>query len=647
MSLCESPLSNRNHHCLKTADPGASRVSKSQLRKASLREREEAETLPSPGNRRGSDLTTLKRKLETNTTLYRTATFDRSAVNETARTVRLSISSDVPYLRSDFFGQPYYEVLDHSPGGIISDRLTSGAAVLFNHDRSQHLGRNISFENDGHKCSIVAKFSRSAFAEEKWRDVQDGILVDSSVGYEVLDVEELDQEIDGTPVYVVKWQPLEASLVTVPADLTVGVGREHQISHQPTNYMTPPTTTQPTNERTATQERERINAIRYAANRPTFQRFVTEADVQNAIDQGWSKKAFNEFLLERMGEGGPQLFMPETREFGAENTRTIASRIMSHRDVQRFLEGGRKRVSFELRDVRSFRETLTRVSNTIIGNSDVGATITRLPNVQGVAFERLVVADLCAPGSMDTSKVTYPRENSIAFAGTAAPVPEANRKPEQAFDLVPDEAAAKKIAAFTKITDEMFQDSPAAEAYIQNRLAFAVQKSEDNQLLQGDGLNANMRGIRSTPNVQVQQRGADIAPDAIRKGINLVETTTDFIVSGIVMHPTDWMNIQLLKDTQGRYLIGQAVVPDEFGHPRLAPTLWSRPIAISKSIPIGTSLVGAFATAAQVFRRLGMIIEMSNENEDDFIRNLITILAETRVALAVYSGAAFCDVTGL
>ncbi len=76
-------------------------------------------------------------------------------------------------------------------------------------------------------------------------------------------------------------------------------------------------------------------------------------------------------------------------------------------------------------------------------------------------------------------------------------------------------------------------------------------------------------------------------------------------------------------------------------------SLWGKPVVISKSIPVGTALVGAFDAAAQLFRRQGLVIQMTNSDVDDFRRNLICIRAEERLALAVYQGAAFCEITGL
>jgi HK97 family phage major capsid protein len=581
----------------------------------------------------------MKRKIETSKPLYRETTFDKSAINNVDRTVRLSVSSDEPYLRRDFFGAEYYEILDHSSSGVDESRLKAGTPLLFGHDTNLHLGRNVSFENSGHKISVTAKFSRSSFAEEKWQDVLDGILVDSSIGYQITDVTELDRSIDGVPCYSMKWLPLEASLVCVPADVTVGINR-NQRTHMETN------TTQEQKEehkRTKTQERERIQEIQAIAKRANN---VPAAEVERAINEEISVNAFRKLVFDKYYGTAKPIHTPMPGFTGNRmldgNAPSIAEQIVGHPEMRKTLEGGRKIVSFTLPGVRSFREALSRSTNV---TGDIGTTIQQLPGVQGVAYEVLTVADLLDSGTMDSGQINYPREGS--FTSEATTVTETAAKPSQDFDLVPDLAFAKKIAAFCKISTELLQDSPAAAAYINNRLGFAVLKAEDLQILRGDGLGSNMRGIHSTPGLGVQMKGADIAPDAIRRAINLVETTTDFYCTGIVLHPTDFMNIELLKDLQGRYLVQPVLIRGELGQMLLAPSLWGKPISISKSETQGTALVGAFRTAAQLFRRTGLLIESTNSNEDDFRRNLIAIRAELRAALAVYNGSAFCEVTGL
>ncbi len=163
----------------------------------------------------------MKTKLEAGQSLpiqYRSAQFDRGSVDEEKRTVDLSISSDEPYDR--WFGT---EILDHRAECIDLARMNAGAPLLYNHDRNAHLGRIVGCTTDGKTLRIKAKFSRSKFAEEKFQDVLDGILRETSVGYTVnkFDVDE-DEEI----YTATKWTPMEGSLVTIPADYTVGVGRD-------------------------------------------------------------------------------------------------------------------------------------------------------------------------------------------------------------------------------------------------------------------------------------------------------------------------------------------------------------------------------------------------------------------------------------
>ncbi len=143
------------------------------------------------------------------------------AVDAESRTVELSFSSDLPYKR--WWGT---EVLDHGDGADFS-RLNNAAALLWNHDWDKQIGVVESAQVDGSKGIAKVRFSKSAEGEEAWQDVQDGIKRNVSVGYRVLEmVLEKESEEDGEEYRVTKWAPYEISLVSVPADATVGVGRE-------------------------------------------------------------------------------------------------------------------------------------------------------------------------------------------------------------------------------------------------------------------------------------------------------------------------------------------------------------------------------------------------------------------------------------
>jgi HK97 family phage major capsid protein len=159
--------------------------------------------------------------------LFRAATIALEGEGESQK-FRMSISSDTPYKRYDWWAdEEYYEVLDHGPGGMDDTRLKAGLPILFNHDRNQHLGRATSFSNDGKKCDVEnIIWSGSEFAQQKKKDAESGALPDTSVGYQIEDEGECIGAKDGIPIYKFRWAPYEGSIVTIPADITVGVGRQ-------------------------------------------------------------------------------------------------------------------------------------------------------------------------------------------------------------------------------------------------------------------------------------------------------------------------------------------------------------------------------------------------------------------------------------
>lgn len=137
------------------------------------------------------------------------------------RTVELAFSSETPVER--WFGM---EVLDHSPGSVSLERITNGGALLVNHDWDDQVGvvESVSIDGD-RKGRAVVRFGRSERAQEIFQDVADGVRKLVSVGYRVLDARP-DGAMDGVDVIrITRWEPYEISIVSVPADPNVGVGR--------------------------------------------------------------------------------------------------------------------------------------------------------------------------------------------------------------------------------------------------------------------------------------------------------------------------------------------------------------------------------------------------------------------------------------
>ena len=117
------------------------------------------------------------------------------------------------------------EVLSHDPQAVRLDRINKSGPLLFNHDRGAHLGRVLSASLDGKRGVARIKFSNSPEAQAKLQDVREGILQEVSVGYRVHKYREERGGNGETTYRATDWEPLEISLVTVPADTSVGVGR--------------------------------------------------------------------------------------------------------------------------------------------------------------------------------------------------------------------------------------------------------------------------------------------------------------------------------------------------------------------------------------------------------------------------------------
>lgn len=259
---------------------------------------------------------------------------------------------------------------------------------------------------------------------------------------------------------------------------------------------------------------------------------------------------------------------------------------------------------------------------------------TRLPGVLGLPQRRMTVRDLITPGRMDGNALEYVKQTG--FTNNAAPVAEGAKKPESSmkFDLV--STTAKVIAHFMKASRQILSDASQLSSLIDGQLRYGLAFKEEQQLLNGDGTGQNLLGIipqATAFTAPFAPGGAATNIDNIRLALLQAELA-EFPSSGVVMNPIDWARIELAKDTTGRYIIGnpQGVI---------GATLWNRPVVTTQAIAVDKFLAGAFQLGAQVFDRWQARVEVATENEDDFIKNMVTILAEERLALAVYRPEAF------
>lgn len=309
--------------------------------------------------------------------------------------------------------------------------------------------------------------------------------------------------------------------------------------------------------------------------------------------------------------------------------------------------------------------TAPYVTNTVLtaGGYNVKDMFSALPTGNPSAFGTIQRDPLVVP-PMRTKRVRdlFPTRTTTAavieyfrmtgFTNNAAAVAERNAagtafgaKPQSSFTFVGEQAPVRTIAHWEAAHRNVLADEPQLRSIIDNELMYGLRLQEDAQILSGDGTGENLTGVLSTTGIQTYDwsDGAtlpvkDTKADAIRRAATL-SFLAYYEPTGIVMHPNDWEDIELTKDSNGQYLVAVSVAMG--GEPKL----WRIPIVETPAIPEGTALVGAFGTGAQLYDREQASIRISEQHADFFVRNAIVVLAEQRLALAVKRPEAFVKVT--
>jgi len=306
--------------------------------------------------------------------------------------------------------------------------------------------------------------------------------------------------------------------------------------------------------------------------------------------------------------------------------------LKEHKGYRDFRADQVRTVSFDLPDFDA---------KTLITLSTVSPQNLRQPGVVNMALEERTVADLMMEGQIDRGIIEYYEETTVTNA--AAPTSEGSSKPEAALAWTLRTETARKIPVWIPATKEAMDDVSWLETQIRNRLSFMIRRTEEDQLLNGDGNAPNLRGILNRSGIQTQAKGSDPTPDAIYKAMQKVRGAggSGFAEpTAVVLHPNDWTDIKLLRTADGLYIWGN---PSDEGPDRI----WGLPVRQTTAMSEGTGLVGAFRPYAEVLRREGITITLSTEHSTYFIDNKVAILAEERLALAVYRPSAFATVTGI
>lgn len=394
-----------------------------------------------------------------------------------------------------------------------------------------------------------------------------------------------------------------------------------------------------------------------AEDTTAFDKILAEA---KALDEQYTKSAARgekvDGLKERMGfyhetatgrkmpfgEGGVQI-VPSTKTAGQQFTESPEYKALRESGA---LES--ENAAFKTSHVKTERKAATDVINTTVGQPGAALVLPQyLPGILPLPQKPLRIRDLFSQDTTDGDILSYAAQS--AFDNAATPVAQATSlatgaKPQSSIAWVRRTSPIEAIATWMAATRRQLADVGQTRSLIDNQLQLMLKLVEEDQLVNGNGTSPNLRGILNVAGVQTLDISAAASVkfqniDAIRDAIRLIKTgiaraDADYVV----MNPTDAATLDEQKDSQFRY-IGNG--PFDMGPSRL----WRRPIVESESIAVGKALVGAFKIGGTVFQREAVAIYASDSHSDFFIRNLVAVLAEERLGLAVFFPAAFCYVT--
>jgi HK97 family phage major capsid protein len=280
------------------------------------------------------------------------------------------------------------------------------------------------------------------------------------------------------------------------------------------------------------------------------------------------------------------------------------------------------------------------VKNTLTG-SDSNVAPNRLDRIVGGAFLPFSMEALLPSTPTTSNAIEFTKEAS--FTNAAAEAAEGAAKAESALTWSLVNMPVSTVAHWIKISKQLAADAPALAAYVNTRMRYGVNQKVDTQLVIGDGTAPNISGTYDTGNFTAHGYTAAaltaISATTLRRIMLIRKVMADLYVAGypadaIVLNPADWATIEIELFTtaagQTLYSIGEG------GQPRL----FGLPVVQAIGMAADTFQVGRFSEAYMVHNREGVVVEMSDSDSDNFTKNLITVRAERRLALATEKPAA-------
>lgn len=303
--------------------------------------------------------------------------------------------------------------------------------------------------------------------------------------------------------------------------------------------------------------------------------------------------------------------------------------------------GNRSDFSFEIKDVAKFLSTKSTPADMGVGDNYTGTVaLTELDSVVSRDPQRTpFIESLVSVGTISAPIDTW--IETTDETGAPLPVAELALIPKKDYDFAESTRPVRKIGVHAKYSKEMADDLPNLVNEVRNFLLADLRREVDGQILTGDGLGENLTGILENATTYAAGAFADTVVDANQ--FDVIETAASQVITGlhtptdVIVHPTDASKMNLTKATDGHYVMPPFITAG-------GATVSGLRVVVNTGITAGTFLVGDFSKCSVKYRQ-GVTVEMTNSDQDDFVRDRFTVKATVRLVARVRANdyGAFVD----
>lgn len=303
---------------------------------------------------------------------------------------------------------------------------------------------------------------------------------------------------------------------------------------------------------------------------------------------------------------------------------TIGSQFVANEDIKGFADYRVRPSRFSM----EVKATVTSASNSAgaLGQPYHDATVS-LPKRRMTVRDLLPSVNVTVGGSVEYAAQTTRTNNADVVAETMV-------KPESAYAWELKDLPMRVIAHWIPASRQVLSDLPQLRGLIDTDLMYGLKLKEEEQLLNGSGVGQNLNGMVTNATAFSAPAGLTAETPIDTLGLAILQNALAlYPADGLIVNPADWMAMRLQKNADGEYLLGSPAA-------NVAKVLFGLPVVDTPAMAVDKFLVGNFQAAATLYDRWDARIELSTEHADFFVRNMVAILCEERLGLAIKNALA-------